>query len=62
MRSFLALVLVTLAVGCAPTLVTRSIVTTTRADGSKEIVDTKTVQQSLNETKPKCIQQVLDME
>lgn len=62
MRSFLALVLVSLAVGCSPTMVTRSIVTTTRADGSKEIVDTKTVQQSLSEVKPKCIQQVLDME
>jgi len=62
MRSLLVLVLVTLAVGCAPTVVTRSIVTTTRADGSKEIVDTKTVQQSLSESKPKCIQEVLDME
>ena len=62
MRTFAALLLLALSTGCAPTLVTRSIVTTTHADGSKEIVDTKTVQQSLSEVKPKCIQEVLDME
>ncbi len=62
MRSFLALVLVSLAVGCAPTMVTRTIVTTTRADGSKEVVDTKSVTQSRSEVKPKCIDDVLNME
>jgi hypothetical protein len=62
MRYFIALVLLTSAVGCAPTMVTRTIATTTHADGTKEVVDTKTVIQSLSEVKPKCIQDVLEMQ
>ena len=62
MRYFIALVLLTSAVGCAPTMVTRTIATTTHADGTKEVVDTKTVTQSLSEVKPKCIQDVLEMQ
>jgi hypothetical protein len=61
MRYLIALGLVVLTAGCAPTTVTRRVVTTTHADGSKETVDTKEIVQHLDEMKPQAIGDVLDM-
>ncbi len=62
MRLLIALGLIAFTVGCAPTMARRTITTTTKADGSKETVDTKEITQSLSEMKPKAIQDVIDMQ
>jgi len=61
-RLLVALGLIALSVGCYPTRVTRTVVTTTKGDGSKETVDTKEVTQSLSKPVVKPVQNVLDME
>ena len=61
MRLLIVAALGAFAVGCSPTIATRQMTTITRADGSKETHDTKTLTQNLNETKAPAIQEVLDM-
>ena len=62
MKQIIALCLLVVIVGCAPTMVRRTIVTTTHGDGSKgDTVDTKEIIQNRSEMKTQAIDDVLNM-